>query len=125
VAQKHHPFSLIPLLNSLELLKRLQENVDLKEGGQVSRVPGIPTHIENAVLCSKLLSLCTKTFIEVRELTTSVRDAASQVYEENALENGMLTSERLKQMFADYHGEVLKAIDSRMTLLSQVTTLDT
>jgi len=79
--------------------------VDLKEGGQVSRVTGKTPHIKNKVLCSKLLTLCNRTLIEVRELTTSVRDAASQVYEEKALENGTLTGERLQQMFEDYHGE--------------------
>jgi len=73
--------------------------MDLKEGGQVSRVKGIPPHIENAALCSKLLTLCNKILVEVRELTKSVRDAVSQVYEEMALENRMLTGERLKQMF--------------------------
>ena len=125
MAQKPvHPFSLIPFLNSPELLKRLQAKVDIKEGGQESRVTGIPSHIDNAVLCSKLLTLCNKNLIDIRELTASIRDAVSQVYEENALENGMLTGERLKQMLEDYHREFLKAINSRMTLLSQVTIQD-
>jgi len=120
-----HPFSLIPLLNIPELLKILQAKVELKEGSHVSRVAGIPPHIENAVVCPKLPTLYNKTLIEVRELTTSVRDTVSQVYEEKALENGMLTGKCLKQMFEDYHGEVLKAIDSRITLLHQVAPQDT
>jgi len=37
----------------------------------------------------------------------------------------MLIGERLTQIFEDYHGEVLKAIDSCMTLLSQATPQDT
>jgi len=76
-----HPFFLTPLMISTELLKRLQAEVDLIEGGQVSRVTEILPHIENAVLCSKLLTPCNKTLIKVRELPTPVRDAVSQVYE--------------------------------------------
>jgi len=41
-----HPFSLIPLLNIPELLKISQAKVDLKEGGQVSRVTGMPLYIK-------------------------------------------------------------------------------
>ena len=112
-----HPFALIPLLNKPELLKRLQAKVHIEVGGQVSRVTGIPPHIENAVLCTKLLTLCKETLVEVRSLTSSVRDAVSQVYEEKALENGMLTGERLKEMFTSFHGEILEAIDSKIVLL--------
>jgi len=93
-----HPLSTIPLLNSPELLKGLHAKMDLKEGGQVSIVTGIPSHIENPVLCSKLFTLCNKTLIEGRELTTSVRDAVSQVHEEKALENRIVTGERLKNV---------------------------
>ena len=38
------------------------------------------------------------------------------MYEEKALENGMLTGERLKEMFTSFHGEILKAIDSKIIL---------
>ena len=78
---------------------------------------GILPHIENAVLCTKLLTLCKETLVEVRSLTSSVRDAVSQVYEEKAIENGMLTGERLKEMFQSFHGEILQAIDSKIVLL--------
>ena len=108
---------MIPLLNKPELLKRLQAKVHIEAGGQVSRVTGIPPHIENAVLCTKLLTLCKETLVEVRSLTSSVRDAVSQVYEEKAIENGMLTGERLKEMFQSFHGEILQAIDSKIVLL--------
>ena len=108
---------MIPLLNKPELLKRLQAKVHIEAGDQVSRVTGIPPHIENAVLCTKLLTLCKETLVEVRSLTSSVRDAVSQVYEEKAIENGMLTGERLKEMFQSFHGEILQAIDSKIVLL--------
>jgi len=71
----------------------------------------MPHHIKDIVLCSKLLTLCNKTLIEVRALMTSIRDAVSQMYEDKVLEKRMLTGKRLKEMFEDYHGEVLKAVD--------------
>ena len=93
-----HPFSLVPLMNSPELLKRLQKKVSLKEGGQVSRVTGIPPHIQNAMLCSKLLKLCSKTLAEVKLLTTNIKDAVSEAYEQKAEENGHLTGKKLKEI---------------------------
>ena len=72
-----HPFALISLLNKTELLKRVQVKVGLKKGGQVSRVTGIPPHIENAVLCTKLLTLCKETLLEVKSLTPTVRNAVA------------------------------------------------
>ena len=114
-----HPFALIPLLNKPELLCRLRAMVSLEQGGQVSRVTGIPPHIENAIMCSKLLRLCDETLKEVKSLTITVKDAVASAYEEKAIENGQLTGERLRTMFEDYHGEVIKAIDERIKIISQ------
>ena len=113
-----HPFSLMPLMNSPQLLERLKEKVGLEVGGQVSRVTGIPPHIQNAILCTKLLKLCSETLGEVKELTTNIKTAVSEVYEEKAEENGHLTGERLKIMFDDYQDRVLKTIDDRMKDIS-------
>ena len=90
------PFSLIPLMNNPKLLQRLQNKVSLNNGGQVSRVTGIPPHIQNAVLCSKLLKVCGETLAEVKKLTTNIRNAVSEVYEKKADENGHLTGGKLK-----------------------------
>ena len=60
----------------------------MKEGGQVSRVTGIPSYIQNAILCSKLLKLCGETLAEVKSLTTNIQDAVSNAYEKKAEENG-------------------------------------
>ena len=108
----------MPLMNSPQLLERLNEKVGLEVGGQVSRVTGIPPHIQNAILCTKLLELCSETLGEVKELTTNIKTAVSEVYEEKAEENGQLTGERLKIMFDDYQDRVLKTIDDRMKDLS-------
>ena len=113
-----HPFSLVPLTNSPELLKRLQSKVSLKVGGQVSRVTGIPPHIQNAVLCSKILKLCGETLAEVKHLTNNIKDAVAEAYEKKAEENGHLTGEKLKGMFNEYHEQVLKAIDERIKDIS-------
>jgi hypothetical protein len=115
-----HPFSLLPLLNSPELLERLMKKVSLKEGGQVRRVTGIPPHIQNAMLCSKLLKLCGETLAEVKSLTTNIQDAVSNAFEKKAEENGFLTGEKLKGMFSDYHEQVLRAIDDRIKDISIV-----
>ena len=87
-------------------------------GGQVSRITGIPPHIQNAILCTKLLKLCSETLVEVKELTTNIKAAVSAVYEEKAEENGYLTGERLKIMFDDYQDRVLKTIDDRIKDIS-------
>ena len=113
-----HPFSLMPLMNNPQLLERLRGKVGLKVGGQVSRITGIPPHIQNAILCTKLLKLCSETLVEVKELTTNIKAAVSAVYEEKAEENGHLTGERLKIMFDDYQDRVLKTIDDRMKDIS-------
>ena len=39
------------------------------------------------------------------------------MYEEKAIENGMLTGERLKEMFQSLHGKIVQAIDSKIVLL--------
>ena len=85
---------------------------------------GIPPHIENAVLCTKLLTLCKETSLEVKLLTSTVRDAVSQVYEEKTLENGILTGKRLKAMFESFHGEILEAINSKKLLLGTAVLQD-
>ena len=82
-----HPSYLIPLLNNPELLKILQLKIDFKEGDQVSRVIWIPPRIENACICSKIFTLCNEILIQVKALTTLVRDAVSQMYEEKAVKN--------------------------------------
>ena len=113
-----HPFSLMSLMNNPQLLERLKGKVGLKVGGQVSRITGIPPHIQNALLCTKLLQLCSETLVEVKELTTNIKAAVSAVYEEKAEENGHLTGERLKIMFNEYQDRVLKTIDDRMKDIS-------
>ena len=85
----------------------------------MSRVTGIPPHIENAIMCSKLLRLCDEILKEVKSLTITVKDTVASTYEEKSIENGQLTGERLKIMFEDYHGEVIKAIDERIKIISQ------
>ena len=60
----------------------MKEKIGLKLGGQVSRVTGIPPHIQNAILCTKLLKLCSETLGEVKELTTNIKAAVSEIYEE-------------------------------------------
>ena len=87
---------------------------------RVSRVIGIPPHIQNAMLCSKLLKLCSETLAEVKSLTTNIKDAVSEAYEQKAEENGNLTGEKLKEIFGKYHGQVLRAIDERIKDISMV-----
>jgi len=94
VAQRlGHPFSLIPFLNSLELIKKLQAKMDLKEGDQ------------GASGISKRCGI------------TGVRRKGFRKWNDHW--------RAPKKVFEDYHGEVLKAISSRMTLLSQATSQDT
>ena len=83
----------------------------MEAGGQVSRSTEIPHHIDNEMLCSKLMKLCGETLKEVKCLTASVRDVVLQVFEEKSLENGRPTGECLKGMFDNYHDQVFKAID--------------
>ena len=96
-------------------MKLLIAKVSLEAGGQVTRVTGIPPHIETAVLCSRLVRMCKDTLREIRELTATIKEAVSEAFEEKALKNGHMTSEKLKELFEDYHAQVVKAIDEQIS----------
>ena len=104
----------MPLMNDPQLLERLRVKVGLTMGGQVSRITGIPPHVENTMLCTTFLKLCSETLVDVKELTTNIKAAVSAAHEEKAEENGHLTGERLKIMFDNYQDRALKIIDDRM-----------
>ena len=110
------------------MLKRLRDKVSVKEGGQVSRVAGISPHIQNTILCSKLLKLCGETLAEVKSLTSNIKNAVSEAYEQKAEENGHLTGEKIKRMFDEYHEQILHATDKRMKdmyMVPQVEAIET
>ena len=67
--------------------------MSVKEGGEVSRVTGIPPHIQIAILYSKLLKLCGKTLAEVKSLTSNIKPTVSEAYEQKVEENGHITGE--------------------------------
>ena len=54
----------------------------------------------------------------VKELTTSVKQAVAEAFENNAIENGHLTADRIKVMFDNYHEKVVEAIDERMNKIT-------
>ena len=114
-----HIFALILLLSKPELSCRLQAMISLEHDGRVSIVIGIPPHIENVIMCSKLLRLCDETLKQVKPLTIKVKDTVASASKEKIIENGQLTGEHLKTMFEDYHGEVIKAIDERIKIINQ------
>ena len=101
----------------MSFCKLLIVKISLEAGGQVTRVTGIPPHIETAVLCSKLVKMCKHTLREIRELTATIKEAVSEAFEEKALKNGHMTSEKLKELFEDYHAQVVKAIDEQISSL--------
>ena len=61
--------------------------------------------------------MCEDTLREIRELTATIKEAVSEAFEEKALENGHITSEKLKELFEDYHAQVVKAIDEQISSL--------
>ena len=42
--------------------------------------------------------MCEDTLREIRELTATLKEAVSEAFEEKALENGHMTSEKLKKL---------------------------
>ena len=51
---------------------------------------GISIYIQNTILCSKILKLCTKILAEVHTLTTNMQYAVSEVHGKKAEDNGVL-----------------------------------
>ena len=104
-----------PIVESSRSLNELNLKVSLDPFGQVKRVTGIPPHIENECLCAKMLRLCEETLATVRELMIQVKSAVNEAFEEKAVENGLLTGERLKEILSDYQETLLSVIDERIT----------
>ena len=70
-------------------------------------------------MCSKMLRLCNETLKQVKSLTIAVKYEVALAYEEKGIENGQLTGGLLKTISENYHGEVIKAIDERIKIISQ------
>jgi len=107
-----HPFGALPLLHNNRLLSELKKLVTLEPIGQVRQATGIPPHIMQAELTTKVLQTCMTTFNEVQKMTESVKDAVCNAIEQKAIENGHMTFDRLKTMF-DVHSD---SIDKKLEI---------
>ena len=67
-----HPFSSIPLLHKPDLLKELQELVNLDPVGDVVQRTGISPHTQMAVTCHNILIYTNKMLNKVKEIASSV-----------------------------------------------------
>jgi hypothetical protein len=119
MAAKHpgHPFSMIPILSTPELLRDLKELVTLEPKGNVKSATGIPPHIQNASVAKKILSLCEATLEAVKGMIETVKTSVKDAFEEKAAENGQVTGERLKQMLDEHQESIVQLIDNKLTEL--------
>ena len=112
-----HPFSMIPILLTPELLCDLKELVTLEPKGNVKCVTGIPPHIQNASVAKKILSLCEATLNTVKGMIETVKMSVKDVYEEKPAENGQVMGEQLKQMLDEHQASMVQLIDDKLTEL--------
>ena len=117
-----HPFSGIPLLNHPALLRDLKLLVTLKASPHVSMATGIPPHIHHAKLTTSCLELCQLTLTEVRAMSTDVKKAVLDAFESRAVENGIVTTKTLADMFATHHDAMDKLITDRLKALQTAST---
>ena len=114
-----HSFSTIPLLNNEPLLHKLKELVTTEPTESMKVPTGIPPHVNNAIVMKKVLDLCIDTLEEVKALTTRVQTAVSEAYEAKAMENGQITTEQMKAIFAEYETEIKSYVGNQIASLRQ------
>jgi hypothetical protein len=112
-----HPFVLIPLLSNPVLLADLKELVTLEPEGQMTTPTGIPPHVTTATGLQKVLTVCTNTLENVKDMTKRIEQSVKGAFEDKAEENGQVTGERLKQMLATYQTNMASMIDEKLTEL--------
>jgi hypothetical protein len=112
-----HPFSGIPLLNNPALLQDLKGFVTLERSGSVTTPTGIPPHIHHAKLTTRCLDLCQMTLTEVKNMAIEVRQAVSDAFEDQAIQNGVVTTHTLAEMFKEHHEKMDELITTRLAAL--------
>jgi hypothetical protein len=114
-----HPFGMIPILSNVGLLQELKRLVTIESEGHMTVATGIPPHIHQAVLIKNTLQVCTETLKTVKEMSTTVKDAVKEGFEEKAEECGQMTGERMKTMIDEYHGQMETLINTKLTELKE------
>ena len=114
-----HPFSSIPLLQNPDLLLQLKDLITLEPTDNMKTATGIPPHINLAVMMKKLLSCCTETLKEVKNMVVNVQDAVNEAYENKAAENGHMTAEHMNAIVVSLETNIIDLIDQRMSALEK------
>ena len=70
-----------------------------------------------ATLTRTVINLCVETLNEVKSMSGKVHDAVSQAIEEKALEQGNLTSDRLKELLAEKDANLKSFLEEIITSL--------
>jgi hypothetical protein len=112
-----HPFSGIPLLNNLALLRDLKALVTLDPSPQVLTATRIPPHVHHAKLTKSCLELCQSTLTKVKKLSSDARQAVCDAIEAKAFENGIVMTQTLNEMLDVHHKQMETLITTRLTAL--------
>lgn len=99
-------FMHIPLIAYPEVLLQLKNMITLDPIGQITKRTGIPPHVDAAVQVSKLMKISTKLLDELKVINSNVAIAVDEAIEKKALENGRMTSEKLKELFEQYQNQL-------------------
>jgi hypothetical protein len=106
------------LLNNLALLQDLKGLMMLECSGSVTTPTGIPPHIHHAKLTTRCLDLCQMTLTEVKHMVIEVRQAVSDAFEDQAIQNGVVTTQTLAdEMFKEHNKKMDELITTRLAAL--------
>ena len=81
-----HPFAAIPLLQTPQLLSRLQAKVTVEATPTMSKATGVPPHVAQLNLMTSLLELCQTTLQRVNNQEQVVRESIFTAMEQRAIE---------------------------------------
>jgi hypothetical protein len=105
------------LLDNPALLRDLKEFMTLECSGSVMTPTGIPPHIHHPKLTARCLNLCQMTLTKAKNMAIEVRQAVSDAFEEKALQNGVVTTQSLAEMFKEHHKKMDELITTRLAAL--------
>ena len=121
-SESNHPFATLPLLQEPDLIIKLKKLVTLKPTEVMPRATGIPPHVETTVKLKALLDLSMETLRTVQMQGELIEQSIKKAFEEKAIENGVITSERILQILSEFQEKMLQNVGETIRTVSGSST---
>jgi hypothetical protein len=101
-----HAFATIPLLQAPEILRWLQEKVNVDKTSNLNQPTGVPPHMYQTIWLGRAIQLVYETLKTVQEQGQTLQDAVIRAIENRDNQAGILTINRLEEMLKAHHDQL-------------------